>query len=123
MLSETLFRVSAGNRPADAAAARRARRARADQFAAVPAGRRQRRYVCPDEETVVVLQEGRGTFATPDASWPVTRTNVFADRATALYLPPECRSSSRPSPSSKPSWYRRRRPSPAGRAPGQTTSR
>jgi 5-deoxy-glucuronate isomerase len=40
------------------------------------------------EETVVVLQQGRGTFATPDASWTVHRSNVFAERATALYLPP-----------------------------------
>lgn len=46
------------------------------------------RYVCQDEESVIVLQQGRGTFATPDATWPVTRANVFAERATALYLPP-----------------------------------
>ena len=41
-----------------------------------------------DEETVVVLQEGRGTFAAGGQSWPVSRSNVFDERATALYLPP-----------------------------------
>ena len=45
-------------------------------------------YVSQDEESVIVLQQGRGTFATPDETWPVTRANVFAERATALYLPP-----------------------------------
>jgi 5-deoxy-glucuronate isomerase len=41
-----------------------------------------------DEETVVVLQEGRGTFAAGGQSWPVSRAGVFLERATALYLPP-----------------------------------
>ena len=45
-------------------------------------------YVCQNEESVIVLQQGRGIFVTPDATWPVTRANVFAERATALYLPP-----------------------------------
>jgi len=41
-----------------------------------------------DEETIVVLQEGRGTFAVADSTWKVQRAGVFAERATALYLPP-----------------------------------
>jgi 5-deoxy-glucuronate isomerase len=45
-------------------------------------------YVRPDEETVVVLQDGRGTFAVGDQVWRVARAGVFAERATALLLPP-----------------------------------
>lgn len=41
-----------------------------------------------DEETVVVLQEGRGTFAAVGERWNVSRAGVFAERATGLYLPP-----------------------------------
>jgi 5-deoxy-glucuronate isomerase len=41
-----------------------------------------------DEETVVVLQQGRGTFAAGGNKWPVSRSSVFTERATALYLPP-----------------------------------
>jgi 5-deoxy-glucuronate isomerase len=41
-----------------------------------------------DEETVVVLQQGRGTFAAGGNTWPVSRASVFGERATALYLPP-----------------------------------
>jgi len=57
-------------------------------------------YVAPKEETIVVLQDGRGTFAAGDHSWTVGRSGVFSDRATALYLPPNTpiskRSSCRP---------------------------
>ena len=46
-------------------------------------------YSVKDEETIVVLQEGRGTFAVDRRrEWPVSRSSVFAERATALYLPP-----------------------------------
>ena len=45
-------------------------------------------YVQSDEETVIVLQEGRGAFSTPDRKWIVRREGVFTERATALYLPP-----------------------------------
>ena len=41
-----------------------------------------------DEETVVILQQGRGTFAAGGNNWPVSRSGVFTERATALYLPP-----------------------------------
>jgi 5-deoxy-glucuronate isomerase len=45
-------------------------------------------FSAPDEEAVVVLQEGQGTFAAGGRSWPVQRAGVFAERATALLLPP-----------------------------------
>jgi 5-deoxy-glucuronate isomerase len=46
------------------------------------------RYQIAGEETVLVLQEGRGTFTTPDGSWTLSRSNVFDERGSALYLPP-----------------------------------
>ncbi len=45
-------------------------------------------YVREGEETVVVLEQGSGTWATPDRSWTVSRAGVFVERATALLLPP-----------------------------------
>jgi len=45
-------------------------------------------YSRDDEETVVVLQQGSGTFTTPDGTWQVNRAGVFQERATALLLPP-----------------------------------
>ena len=53
----------------------------------LPAGR-SHRYVVADEETVLVLQQGRGTFKTPDGTWTLSRTGVFGERASAVYLPP-----------------------------------
>jgi 5-deoxy-glucuronate isomerase len=46
------------------------------------------KYQIADEETVLVLQEGRGKFVTPDGTWTLSRANVFDERASALYLPP-----------------------------------
>src|SRR6187549_321446 len=46
------------------------------------------KYQIAGEETVLILQEGRGTFATPDESWTLSRSNVFDERASAVYLPP-----------------------------------
>jgi 5-deoxy-glucuronate isomerase len=46
------------------------------------------RYHVAGEETVVVLQEGRGTFKTATGEWTLARRSVFAERASALYLPP-----------------------------------
>jgi 5-deoxy-glucuronate isomerase len=51
------------------------------------AGGRER-YTTDGEETVVVLQEGRGTFEVGAERWAVSRANVFDERATAVYLPP-----------------------------------
>lgn len=88
MLSETLFRVPRENglqilqRRGD----RGARELTSSRICLRAGGSAE--YVCPDEESVIVLQEGRGTFATPDTTWAVSRANVFAERATALYLPP-----------------------------------
>jgi 5-deoxy-glucuronate isomerase len=45
-------------------------------------------YTSPDEETVVVLQEGSGTFAVGGRDWRVSRSSVFSERATAAYVPP-----------------------------------
>jgi 5-deoxy-glucuronate isomerase len=45
-------------------------------------------YRINDEETIVILQEGRGTFQAGDRRWRVSRAGVFTERATALYLPP-----------------------------------
>ena len=53
----------------------------------IAAGGREE-YVAADEETIVVLQEGQGVFAVDGRKWPVNRRGVFAERATALYLPP-----------------------------------
>jgi 5-deoxy-glucuronate isomerase len=51
-----------------------------------PGGRES--IVTPNEETIVVLQEGKGVFGVDGREWPVSRRGVFAERATALYLPP-----------------------------------
>ena len=45
-------------------------------------------YVEDGAESVVVLQQGRGRFETPQGEWEVSRASVFAERATALLLPP-----------------------------------
>jgi 5-deoxy-glucuronate isomerase len=45
-------------------------------------------FVSPDEETVVVLLQGRGRFAAGGHSWDVARSGVFTDRAVSLLLPP-----------------------------------
>lgn len=44
-------------------------------------------FKLPDEEAIVVLQEGRGTFAAESEEWPVSRKDVFTERATAVLLP------------------------------------
>ena len=46
------------------------------------------RFQLADEETVVVLLEGRGAFDAGGQTWVVRRSDVFSDRATALLLPP-----------------------------------
>src|SRR5712691_10336504 len=45
------------------------------------------RYESPDEETVVVLQEGAGALEVAGRRWNVSRSGVCDERATALYLP------------------------------------
>src|SRR5262249_50751768 len=46
------------------------------------------RHVDPSEESVLVLQEGRGTIEADGGRWTVSRRGVFDERATALYAPP-----------------------------------
>jgi len=48
-------------------------------------------FHAPGEETVAVLQSGAGRFATPAGAWTLSRTGVFAERASAVYLPPGTR--------------------------------
>jgi 5-deoxy-glucuronate isomerase len=45
-------------------------------------------YMSPDEETICVLQEGRGTFDIGGRAWRVSRSGVFTERASAVYVPP-----------------------------------
>ena len=45
-------------------------------------------FAIDDEETIVVLLEGRGRFEADGRSWDVQRRDVFTDRASALLLPP-----------------------------------
>jgi len=42
-----------------------------------------------DEETILVVQEGSGTLTAGGRSWSVSRRDVFSERATALYVPPD----------------------------------
>ena len=51
------------------------------------AGERER-YVSAGEETVLVLQQGSGNLSAAGSNWRVNRAGVFAERASALYLPP-----------------------------------
>ena len=46
------------------------------------------RFSRPGEETVVVLQSGTGRVSCGTQAWEVSRADVFAERATALLLPP-----------------------------------
>ena len=45
-------------------------------------------YERADEETILVLQQGRCRLITPEVSRTVSRESVFTERATALCLPP-----------------------------------
>ena len=88
MLADTLYRVPRGSglqllqqRGASGAAELTSSRLR------LAAGERAT-YGSPAEETVLVLQEGRGTLEADGRRWPVSRAGVFAERATSLYLPP-----------------------------------
>jgi 5-deoxy-glucuronate isomerase len=44
-------------------------------------------FTVPGEEAIVVLHEGRGTFAVGGEQWAVGRKDVFSERATAVYVP------------------------------------
>jgi 5-deoxy-glucuronate isomerase len=42
-----------------------------------------------DSEAVLVLQEGAGQLEVSEHTWEVSRSSVFEERATALYVPPD----------------------------------
>jgi len=45
-------------------------------------------FVTPDEETICVLQDGRGTAEIDGQTWSISRAGVFDERATAVFVPP-----------------------------------
>ena len=88
MLSQTLFRVA--REPGLQVLQRRGDRGARELTSrrlCLHAGA-QTTYSSADEETIVVLQEGSGTLATPTLTRTVSRTSVFAERATAVCVPP-----------------------------------
>jgi 5-deoxy-glucuronate isomerase len=88
MLSETLFRVprEPGLHVLQRRGDRGARELTSSRLC-LRAGERLE-YASPGEETIVVLQQGRGTFATPNLARVVSRKGVFEERASAMCLPP-----------------------------------
>jgi len=88
MLSDTLYRIRRidGLQQLQRRGDGRARELTTSRLR-LPAGA-SHKYQIADEETVLVLQEGRGKFTTPDGAWTLSRTNVFDERASAIYLPP-----------------------------------
>jgi 5-deoxy-glucuronate isomerase len=91
MLSETLLRVprGVGRQQLLRRGTRGANELSVDRLQVAPGSSDE--YVASGEETIVVLQEGRGVFAAAGREWPVSRASVFTERATALYLPPDTR--------------------------------
>lgn len=88
MLTDTLFRIPRA--PGWQLLQRRGERGARELTSwrlRLEAGLRER-FVSTDEEAVVVLQQGRGTFEIDGLRWLVSRASVFNERATALYLPP-----------------------------------
>ena len=88
MLSETLFRVprEPGLHVLQRRGERGARELTSSRLCLRAGGTAT--YQSAGEETIVVLQQGRGTFATPELTRAVSRTSVFDERATAMFLPP-----------------------------------
>jgi 5-deoxy-glucuronate isomerase len=46
------------------------------------------KYQIAGEETVLVLQEGKGTFTTSESAWTLSRGGVFDERGSGVYVPP-----------------------------------
>jgi 5-deoxy-glucuronate isomerase len=88
MLNDTLFRVprAEGLQLLQRRGEHGARELTSWRLRLAPGGRQD--FAANGEETVVVLQEGRGTFSAAGHEWTVERSGVFTERATALYLPP-----------------------------------
>ena len=87
MLTDTLFRVPRreGLQLLQRRGDRGARELTTHRITLAPGGSAS--FSAPSEETVVVLQHGRGTFRAAGQFWPVSRSGVFTERATALLLP------------------------------------
>jgi 5-deoxy-glucuronate isomerase len=47
----------------------------------------QHQYVSPGEETILIVQSGTGTVAVGGEAFAVSRSDVFAQRACAVYVP------------------------------------
>jgi 5-deoxy-glucuronate isomerase len=88
MLSDTLYRSTQQNglQLLQQRGQKGARELTSWRLSLAPGG--SETFAAPAEETVVVLQEGRGVFASGGRRWTVNRRSVFDERATALYLPP-----------------------------------
>jgi 5-deoxy-glucuronate isomerase len=88
MLSETLFRVPRtvglqllqrrGEHGARELTTSRLRLAAGQSY----------RHVNEEEEAIFVLHQGQAEVDVSGTRWNVSRTSVFADRATAIYIPP-----------------------------------
>src|SRR5438034_8417450 len=91
MLSETLIRTprTEGLQPLVRRGMQGAQELSVARLRVGPGGTAE--FIAPGEETVFVLQEGRGTVGANGHEWTVSRANVFTERATALYLPPNTR--------------------------------
>jgi 5-deoxy-glucuronate isomerase len=87
MLADTLFRIprAEGLQVLQRRGEHGAHELTSHRLRLAPGG--SMRFSMAGEETVVVLQEGEGTFTAARQSWPVRRSSVFTDRATALLLP------------------------------------
>jgi 5-deoxy-glucuronate isomerase len=88
MLSETLFRQPrrSGVHVLQARGATQARELTTRRVCLEPGSSAELRT--DGEETIVVLQQGAGAFECAGREWPVRRSSVFEERATALYVPP-----------------------------------
>ena len=89
MLSDTLFRhprmegIQVLQRRGDAGA-----RELSTRRIRLTAGR-QTTLLLPGEEAVLVVHQGRAALRAGSHAWDVSRTGVFDERATGLYLPPD----------------------------------
>jgi 5-deoxy-glucuronate isomerase len=88
MLTDTLFRAPrlTGLRPLQKRGEHGARELTSFRLRLDPGTSHE--YVAADEETVCVLQEGRGSVDVDGRVWSISRSSVFAERATAVYVPP-----------------------------------
>ena len=87
MLNETLFRVprTAGLQMLQRRGEAGAKEISTRRVQLEP--RASAQVAIPNEEVVLVVQKGRARLTVGDRHWDVHRTDVFAERATALYLP------------------------------------